>query len=155
MKFIKSKLFIFILGGIFFSSITALAGTTISADKITYTDKNNVEKTVDVVLDDLYDKANSSKVATEVATITTATRANTYTMQHDGYITGTVARSYERNDYWGATVVFTKDSISSNVVNVPYNYTAVTEASLYAPKGTTISVRTDGGAYNLTIYEWK
>lgn len=54
MKFIKSKLFIFILGGIFFSSITALAVTTISADKITYTDKNNIERTVDVVLDDLY-----------------------------------------------------------------------------------------------------
>ena len=60
MKILKNRLFIFILGGIFFSSIAVFAVTTISADKITYTDKNNVERTVDVVLDDLYDKANGS-----------------------------------------------------------------------------------------------
>ena len=158
MKFIKSKLFIFILGGIFFSSITALAVTTISADKITYTDKNNVEKTVDVVLDDLYDKANSSRIATEVATITTATRANTYTMQHDGYITGTVARSCDNSScssYSGAFVRFTKDNVSRDVIIVDYRNTSSIDTSLYATAGTTISVRSDAGTYNLTIYEWK
>ena len=60
MKILKNRLFIFILGGILFSSIAVFAVTTISADKITYTDKNNVERTVDTVLDDLYSKANGS-----------------------------------------------------------------------------------------------
>ena len=54
MKIFKNRLFIFILGGIFFSSIAVFAVTTISADKVTYTDKNNVERTVDKVLDELY-----------------------------------------------------------------------------------------------------
>lgn len=58
MKILKNRLFIFILGGIIFSSITAFAVTTISADKITYTGKNNVERSVDKVLDDLYTTAN-------------------------------------------------------------------------------------------------
>ena len=60
MKIIKNPILTFILGGILFSSIAVFAVTTISADKITYTDKNNVERTVDKVLDDLYSKANGS-----------------------------------------------------------------------------------------------
>ena len=67
MKILKNRLFIFILGGILFSSITAIAVTTISADKITYTDKNNVERTVDVVLDDLYDKADNGSEVSVIA----------------------------------------------------------------------------------------
>lgn len=60
MKILKNRLFIFVLGGIFFSSIAVFAVTTISADKITYTDKNNVERTVDTVLDDLYTTQNTT-----------------------------------------------------------------------------------------------
>ena len=54
MKIIKNPILTFIIGGILFSSITVFAVNTISADKITYTDKNNNETTVDLVLDDLY-----------------------------------------------------------------------------------------------------
>lgn len=59
MKIIKNPILTFIIGGILFSSIAVFAVTTISADKITYTDKNNVERTVDTVLDDLYTTQNT------------------------------------------------------------------------------------------------
>ena len=57
MKIFRSRLFYFLIGIILSGSVAYAAGR-INASEITYTDKNNVEKTVDVVLDDLYNKAN-------------------------------------------------------------------------------------------------
>ena len=57
MKIFRSRLFYFLIGVILSGSVAYAAGR-ISASEITYIDKNNVEKTVDVVLDDLYDLAN-------------------------------------------------------------------------------------------------
>lgn len=143
-KILKSRLFIFILGGIFFSSITALAVTKISADKITYTDKNNIERTVDVVLDDLYDKANSKIVATQVATLTT--QGASYTMQNDGYIVGTA----KSNDGYSACVYFDDDEFV-----VARDGQSEQKVSIYITKGTTFLTRETHGTYNLTVYEWK
>lgn len=63
MRLLKNRIFIFILGGIFFSSITALAVSSISAHEITYTNQNNIETPVDEVLDDLYTIANTAEVS--------------------------------------------------------------------------------------------
>ena len=46
MKFIKNPIFTFIIGMIISGGIV-YGATTINASQITYTDKNNVEKTVD------------------------------------------------------------------------------------------------------------
>ena len=146
MKILKNRLFIFILGGILFSSITAFAVNTISASQITYTDKNNVEKTVDVVLDDLYDKANSQKTATQVATLTT--QGATYTMQNDGYIIGTASSSNGKN-----AILYFNDN--SNYILAPFNTDSIYPVSLYITKNTSVATRSDGGIYNLTVYEWK
>ena len=56
MKILKNRFFIFILGGILFSSITAFAVTTISADKVTYTKSDGTVTNVNNVLDDLYNR---------------------------------------------------------------------------------------------------
>ena len=51
MKVLKSRFFIFILGGIIFSSITALAVIKIDSTNVVYHDTTNVKD----ALDDLYD----------------------------------------------------------------------------------------------------
>ena len=151
MKILKNRLFIFILGGIFFSSIAVFAVTTISADKITYTDKNNVERTVDVVLDDLYDKANSERVATQVATLTT--QGATYTMQNDGYIVGTAQSTGVYSAGTGsAAIIFLNDK---RLVLTTYSDSSIYDVSVYASKGTVVTTRSDAGTYSLTVYEWK
>ncbi len=59
----KKNILLFVLGLIIAGSIGVYAGTKISANQITYTDSNNVEKTVDTVLDDLYTKADKGVIA--------------------------------------------------------------------------------------------
>ena len=50
----KTKVFYFILGAIIFSTITAVAVTSINANQVTYTDSSNNEITVESALDNLY-----------------------------------------------------------------------------------------------------
>ena len=146
MKILKNPILTFIIGGILFSSITVFAVTTISADKITYTDKNNVERTVDKVLDDLYDKANSERVATQVATLTT--QGASYTMQNDGYIVGTVkSQNHACNG-----VVYINDI---STFQSPWDQDYENQSSIYVQKSSIIKTRSDCGIYNLTVYEWK
>lgn len=145
MKFIKSKLFYFLIGVILSGSMV-YAATTISASNITYTDKNNVEKTVDVVLDDLYDKANSQKTATQVTTLTT--QGASYTMQNDGYITGTASSSEGK-------VATIECSNNKTYILTNESYTGTRYVSLYIEKGVTVNTRPSSGTYSLTVYEWK
>lgn len=58
MKILKNPIFIFILGIVIATCLGVYAGTKISASNITYIDQNNNEKTVDVVLNELYSLAN-------------------------------------------------------------------------------------------------
>ena len=70
-------------------------------------------------------------------------------MQHDGYITGTASGDGSRvaelhiensdNEFYILS--------TGNVENF--------KVSVYVPKGKVIKTRTDGGSYNLTVYEWK
>ena len=52
-KVFNNSIFMFILGAVIFGSIGVIATTQIQANQITYT-KNNVDTTLDIVLDDLY-----------------------------------------------------------------------------------------------------
>ena len=144
-KFLKSRVFAFILGGIILGSIGVYASNILASD-ISYKDT-----TVDKALDDLYFKANNQKVATQVATLTT--KGASYTMQNDGYITGTLlgegASSY-------ATVRFQNDNNKLVAFSEKGDANVYTrEVSIYAPKGTIVVTRSDYGTYNLTVYEWK
>ena len=71
-------------------------------------------------------------------------------MQNDGYIVGT----YSGTDTTAGVVWFNEQTeanirLFGDVNNLVFN------ASLYAPKDTVVSTRSNGGTYNLTIYEWK
>ena len=67
MKILKNRLFIFILRGILFSSITAFAVTTMNARDIAYTKKDGTETTVDSVLNDLYSKTDENSEVSVIA----------------------------------------------------------------------------------------
>ena len=136
-KFLKSRVFAFILGGIILGSIGVYASNILASD-ISYKDT-----TVDKALDDLYTKAN--KTPTQVATLTT--QGATYTMLNDGYITGqatTTGDSVATLEINEKTLILTNES-----------YTGNRDVSIYASKGTVVSTRSNGGSYNLTVYEWK
>jgi len=85
MKIIKNPILTFIIGGILFSSIAVFAVNTISADKITYTDKNNVERTVDKVLDDLYTLKNTVEFSKFDVAITPSGGNGQVYIQNNGY----------------------------------------------------------------------
>ena len=127
----------FILGAIISSGITAVVALNVSANDISY--ENG---TVKDALDNLYDIE-----GTQVATLTT--QGATYTMQNDGYITGTAAASNSKN-----AIVYINNT-STNYILAPYNTSSEYPVSLYFPKNTVITTRSDGGIYNLTVYEWK
>ena len=127
----------FILGAILFTGVGVLASQLFARD-IIYGNTN-----VESALNDLYTKAN--KTPTQVATLTT--QGATYTMQNDGYITGTI-RSLNG---LGAQVF----NDSENIVYTHYANEGIQPISIYASKGTVVSTRSNGGTYNLTVYEWK
>jgi len=142
MRVLKSRIFAFIIGAIIFSGITAVIATSVTADDISYGNG-----TVKDALDNLYDIE-----GTQVATLTT--QGATYTMQHDGYITGTIRTG---NGAAGA-IYFNQsnhDSLDGTVAIAPSNYNNNVTVSVFAPKNTVVSTRTDWGTYNLTVYEWK
>ena len=132
----KGYVISFLLGLIVMTCIGVYA---INASEITYKESN-----VEDALDTLYGKAHLT--ATPVATLTT--RGATYTMQNDGYITGTAASSNDRV----ASISFNN---SETYILSNESYSGNRSVSLYVPKGTVISTRSEGGTYNLTIYEWK
>ena len=134
----------FILGAFIFGTVGVLATTSIQANQIGYT-KNGIDITLDTALDDLYNQAN--KAPTQVATLTT--RGETYTMQNDGYIVGSASASNSKN-----AIIYINNT-NSNYILAPYNTSDVYPVSLYIQKNTTITTRSDGGIYDLTIYEWK
>ena len=108
----------------------------------TPTDSNWHVNNVEDAINDLYkDKA----TAVQVATLTT--QGATYTMQNDGYITGTVAKTGTSGAYINLD--------STTVYTVDYRWTGDYNVSIYASKGQVVSTRSDGGTYNLTVYEWK
>ena len=143
----KLFIFAFILGLVVAGGISVLA-SNIFASQITY---NNT--TVDLALDDLYTKANSSKVATQVATLTT--QGASYTMQNDGYVTGTMNSSY---GVAAAAIYFNTTShndLDNAISYVSANHNFALSTSVFVPSGTTVYTRTGYGTYNLTVYEWK
>ena len=137
-KILKSRIFIFVLGLVIAGSIGVYATIKVQSSEIGYKDG-----TVEDALDDLYKKADTSKVATQVATLTT--QGATYTMANDGYVVG---NSTGGSGY--AAMIF----FSSDVVHVSENGVTRT-VSIWAPKGTVVNTRQGWGAYNLTVYEFK
>ena len=155
-KAFKSRIFAFVLGAIIFSGITAVSAYTILANDIGYTPKDSTWKksngeditNVKDAIDELYTKANNQKVATQVATLTT--QGATYTMQNDGYITGTASRG--SGNTMARLLLDDKMLALSNWESEDNNIYSV---SVYAGKDTVVRTRSDGGTYNLTVYEWK
>ena len=135
MKIFKSRIFAFLLGGIFFSSIAVYATVQIQASNIGYN-----EGTVQDALDDLY---RVKGTGVQVATLTTP--GGTYTMQNDGYIVGTASAE-------GQSLPCIYYNEDERPLSSPGNTSNV---SLFAPKGTVIKTRENVGVYNLTVYEWK
>lgn len=127
----------FLLGLVIAGSIGVYATIKIQASEIGYNDT-----TVDQVLDELYTKKSQG---VQVATLTT--QGETYTMQNDGYITGTVTGHGSE----GTGEVYFDGNLAFQVVGA----SRTRNVSLYAPKDTAVSTRTSYGTYNLTVYEWK
>lgn len=146
-KILKKEVIIAFIIGILLASSIAVYAATINAKDVDYKDG----KTVEYALNDLYSKSN--KAPQQVATITTNDRTATYTMQNDGYILGTAGT--KTDDGTGANIYFTKNETTNIVFITDYRNSNLYTVSLYVTKGTTISVRNDGGIYNLTVYEWK
>ena len=147
MKLIKNNLKLFI--GIFIGIILAgLVGgvvyAAVSANQISYTTNKNVQiQTVADGLNDLYNKTNKTPQA--VATLTT--QGATYTMQNDGFIVGTAK---ETGDSMAKLFLDNKTLILSDWSGGVYY-----DVSIYATKDTVVTTRSNGGTYNLTVYEWK
>ena len=139
------KILIGIVIGIVLTTGVVLASSYIAND-ILYTpsDSNWNVNNVGDAIDDIYNHVNKQPV--QVATLTT--QGATYTMQNDGYITGTVAAKTGGN---GAYITLD----GTYIYTVDYRETATFNASIYAPKNSVITTRSDGGIYNLTVYEWK
>ena len=136
----------FILG-VIISGATVYAAVT--ATSITYEPswtKINGDpiSNVSEAIDTLYTKATSSKTPTQVATLTT--QGATYTMQNDGYITGTA----QTPTNYSAILKFNDE----NVYICPGDTSSTCKVSVYVPEGTTVTTRSDHGTYNLTVYEW-
>ena len=149
-KILKSRIFLVIITAIVFTGIGVLA--TVAATSITYEPswtKVNGDPITNVqeALDTLYTKATTPKVATQVATLTT--QGATYTMENDGYITGTMAATVSSGT--GADI-FINDVKSAKI---SYDDSETINVSIYAASGTVVRTRSTGGTYNLTVYEWK
>ena len=143
----------FILGALIFGGIVGVSAYTLFANDIGYTPKysswkkSNGEDITNVkdAIDELYTKANEGKTATEVATLTT--QGATYTMQNDGFIVGTAK---ETGDSMAKLFLDNKTLILSDWSGGVYY-----DVSIYATKDTVVTTRSNGGTYNLTVYEWK
>ena len=122
--------------------ISGIGVYALSASSVTY--KNDT--TVDEALDYLYTQTGKRK-ATQVATLTT--RGATYTMQNDGYITGSMSSDYR---YSGADIKF-DGQIVTKVYYLDGDNTTL-PVSLFVPKNTIVSTRSDGGTYDLIVYEF-
>lgn len=150
-KVIKNPIFIFILSTIIFTGIGVIAANY-AANTIDFTPKDTTWKkqdgsdikTVKDALDDLYSKSNKSPV--QVSTLTA--QGATYTMQNDGYVTGTVQSNYK-----SASGILYLDN--EEVFIAPWDSNVTYNVSIYVPKNSTIKIRTQYGTYNLTIYEFK
>ena len=112
------------------------------AYNITAQDINYRTGTVKDALDSLYDIE-----ATQVATLTT--RGATYTMQHDGYIIGTASGDGSKVAELHLTDYNNDFHILSTALVRNF------DVSIFVQSGETVTTRTDGGSYNLTVYEWK
>ena len=154
-KFLTSRIFAFILGAVIFGGITAVSAYTLFASQIKYTPSDNTWKkangediiNVSDAVDELYIKANTPKVATQVATLTT--QGASYTMQNDGYIIGTM-----QSERGASGEIYFDDVTIYELVGASGVYGRDYSVSLYAPSGTVVST-TNYGTYNLTVYEWK
>lgn len=90
-RILKNPVFTFILGAIIFSTISVLAVTGINASQISYIDSNNNETTVDLVLDDLYSRANKVYTSSDITAATDqgdgqSTRTQSITLNKGKYI---------------------------------------------------------------------
>ena len=136
---IKYILIGIVIGSLLFTGIGVIAAQLFAED-IIYNNTN-----VESALNDLYSKAN--KQAVQVATLTT--RGATYTMQNDGYITGTASRGSSR-----MAILYINNKTYA-LSNWESSDNTTYYVSMYATKGSVVNVRSDGGTYNLTVYEWK
>ena len=143
-------IFTFILGSLIFCGV-GVAASELLASSIKYEPewkKSNGDNITNVseAIDELYNKATDTRVATQVATLTT--QGATYTMQHDGYVIGTAAPT--QSDKVAFLEVDNKTLILTNEA-----YYGTRDVSVYAPKGSVVKTRDNYGTYNLTVYEWK
>ena len=151
-KIFKKEVIIAFIIGIILASSIAVYAYSYAAKDVSYTKPGTTTSiNVETALNELYSKGN--KTPQQVATITTNDRTATYTMQNDGYILGTAGT--KTDDGTGANINFTKNETTNIVFTTDYRNSNLYTVSLYVTKGTTISVRNDGGIYNLTVYEWK
>ena len=134
----------FILGAIIFGGITGVVAYNLNANEVSYG-----TGTVKDAIDGLYNKKVNG---VQVATLTT--QGASYTMQNDGYIIGTAqSTGVNQSNTSGSSASLSindKKYILSN-----WNETAINNVSIFAPKNAIVTTRTDGGTYNLTVYEWK
>ena len=146
-RVLKSRILLAIITAIICITGTAYAATQILASDISYKDA-----TVDQALDELYIAASKEKVANQVATLTT--QGATYTMQNDGYITGTI---YSSGSAGGGIIYYNEVDESHRVFLAPSNESAsiAFNVNIFAKKGTNVITRSGYGTYNLTVYEWK
>ena len=143
-KVFKSRIFFLVLGMIIATTISVGATALYSSSEIgfTPTDPNWHVNNLEDAINDLHNT--SSKTAVQVATLTT--QGASYTMQNDGYITGTMTGTApSANGVIYVDGVNYGFAVGSNTSNI----------SVYAPKNSVVTTRNDYGTYNLTVYEWK
>ena len=141
----KRIILAFLLGFIVAGSIGVVA-YNYSAKDIAYTPSDSSWNVTNVgdAIEDL--KRNHGGEGVEVARLTT--QGATYTMQNDGYIVGTANRS---NNGLMARLYLDNKVLALSQWDEDVNY----NVSVYVTKDTTVRTRSDGGTYNLTVYEWK
>ena len=132
-KILKSRIFISLITAIIFTGVGIYAETKISADKITYTDKNNVEKTVDTVLDDLYEKASAnSKVDVIWVRDSQVTTIQPFDIEGDfsiyDYII--VEGSYDAGNYENYRGIIEIAIGSNGILNAAYNPQDITKRTI-------------------------
>ena len=138
----------FILGGLIIGGSVYAATILFQSNIVGYNNARSGLSATNVqdALDELYNKTNRKLEPTQVATLTT--QGATYTMQHDGYLIGTVSST---------TGTASGNVYIDNVEIYRVNWTdaGVFNASIYAQKGAIIRTRATYGTYNLTVYEFK
>ena len=136
----------FILGGLIIGGSVYAATILFQSNIVGYNNATSGLSATNVqdALDELYNKASRELEPIQVATLTT--QGATYTMKHNGYVTGTVVSTY--NEAYGIIYVDNEEVFWANWIS-----TDIFHCLIYAPKGAVVKTRTTYGTYNLTVYE--